>query len=283
VRSLKARRTARLWVRLRFGGWASVFGYVYMGVALTCLIDGSVTLGAVGLVLGVPLTWVCGLWVVPRSEDAYMSAVSACLIGWATSATGILARRSAASRDHAAMILASLPSSLSHELREKLGTALERQIENPVPTRDTVYARAISAYELRVLLESTLAQLEEGEADDAVRLRAAIAERRDASQVARREYSDALSQEQVCLAKIKSPTRLRERHGRYVQLVDRYRDAVDVCNDAINGAQAEEMQHAAEEMSELWQAMNDFGQAVANRLEEYYGQQSLRSTRNADE
>jgi hypothetical protein len=270
----QARRKARVRVRLRLGGWAPVFGYVYIGVALTYLIDTSVTLGAVGLVLGVPVTWVCGLWVVPRSEDAYVLAVSAALSEWVADAVGIRARRASANREYASAILASLPSWLSYDLRENLSAALEREGETPEPTRDVVYVRVMLAHELFVLLKSTLAQLENNAEDDhAAELRAAIAGHIDASRTAQREFLRALRREQVCLAKISSPAALRARHDLYLQLVGEYGDAVAAWGDASESEQAEVVQQAAEEICNLWQATDDFRRTMAHKLQECYGNQ----------
>jgi hypothetical protein len=122
----RARRRARGWVRSRFKGWAPWLGYVYLALALACVVEEPAALGAVGLVLGVPVTWVCGLWVVPRSEDAYVLAVSNMLQDWGVEVELAQRRHVAENREMTAFIDAKQAASrefLDALRREQVGLA----------------------------------------------------------------------------------------------------------------------------------------------------------------
>ena len=149
----RARCRARAWVRYRFKGWGPLLGYVYLGLALACVIGESAVLGVVSVVMGVPVTWVCGLWVVPRSEDAYVLAVANVFKDWGTEVTGILGLHAAESREMIIAVLGSLPESFKPELRDRVNSALERKIEVAAPTREVVYAQIMSSYEVSLLLK----------------------------------------------------------------------------------------------------------------------------------
>ena len=272
VRWRRARRKARVWVRRWLKGLAPLCGYLYLCVALTYLIDASVPLGAVALAVGgIPVTWLCGLWVVPRSEDAYILTLSKCLTEWATDVESIRRRRLADGPGYASAILEALPSSVPTELRDKLSIALGRETEDLSPARDGMYTRALAAHELVGVLNATRAGLQRaGDAHEA-RLGAAIARRKTAIEDAQREFLDALLQEQLCLAKMKPPASLRMQHDAYVQLVGEYGEAVTACNAAIEGEQVEVAEQAAQDMCGRWQAIDDFRQMMARRLVECFG------------
>lgn len=259
-----------MWVRRWLKGWAPLCGYLYLGAALTALIDVSVALGVIALVLGIAVTWVCGMWVAPRSEDAYLLELSRCMTEWTRDVEAMRARR-AASADYGSEILATLPASVSSDLRDRLSSALGRETEESPPTRDRLYARALEAHELSGLLQMTLAGLHTAEDVHEARLGAAITDRKAAVEVAQREFLDVLLREQAYLAGMKPPASLRVQHDGYVQLVGDYREAVTACNLAIEGGQVAAVKQAAKEMCDRWQAMDDFRQMMASRVVECFG------------
>lgn len=262
----RVRRQARGWVRHRFKGWAPWLGYLYLALALTCVIEESAVLGAVGLALGVPVTWACGLWVVPRSEDAYVLAISNTLHDWGVEVEQAPRRQSAEDREMATAILDSCPQSLQPGLHQSLRSALERKTENAAPTREVVYARIISSHEQFVMLKATLAQIEDTEDDRALAFRAAVTTLLDARRAASREFLDALRREQVSLAEISPPPTLRESHNAYLQLCGRYSDAVAACYETIESKRTDSLQQTAEEVCDLWQARHDYSRAIATIL-----------------
>jgi hypothetical protein len=267
----RARRQARGWVRGRFKGWAPWLGYLYLALALICAIEGPTALGAVGLVLGVPVTWVCGLWVVPRSEDAYVLAVATSLQSWKVEVERARDRHAVESREMAAAILSSFPESLPVGLREKLRSIVEIEAEQLAPTREVVYARIISSHEQLVVLRTTLAQIENAGEDQASAFRTATTTFFDAKRATSREFLDALGREQEGLAEIAPPSTLRESHDAYLRLCDRYKDAVIACHEAIEGERTDSIQQAAEEVCDLWQARQDYVRAIGSRLRESFG------------
>jgi hypothetical protein len=267
----RVQRQARGRVRSRFRGWAPWLGYVYLALALTCMVEESAALGVVGLVLGVPVTWACGLWVVPRSEDAYVLAVSKALQDWRMDVERARRRHAAENREMAATILGSFPASLQPELRQKLGSILEIETESTEPTRELVYASIISSYEQLVMLRATLVQIENADGDRASAFQAAVTTLLDAKQTASREFLDALGREQVGLAEITPPLAFRKFHNAYLQLCSRYSDAVTACYEAIEDERKDSVQQTAQEVCDLWQARQDYSRAMANRLQEYFG------------
>lgn len=267
----RARRRARGRVRSRFKGWAPWLGYVYLALALTCVVEESAALGVVGLVLGVPVTWACGLWVVPRSEDSYVLAVSKALQDWRMDVERARRRNAAENREMAATILGSFPGSLQPELRQKLSSILEIKTESAEPTRELVYASIISSYEQLVVLRATLAQIENADGDSASAFQTAVTSLLDAKQAASREFLDALRREQVGLAEITPPPALREFHNAYLQLCGQYSDAVTACYKAIEDERKDSVQQAAQEVCDLWQARQDYSRAMADKLRECFG------------
>jgi hypothetical protein len=267
----RARRQARGWVRHRFKGWAPWLGYVYLALALICVVEESAALGAVGLVLGVPITWACGLWVMPRSEDAYVLAVSNVLQEWGTEVERAQGRHAAESAELATAVLDSLPGALQPELRQRLSDALHGKTTNAALTRDMLFTRLVFAHRQRVVLRATLAQIENEKDDRASEVTASVRRFLDERHATDHEYLDAVRQEQMSLAKIMPPSALRGSHDALVRLCDQYRDAVAVYYEAIEDEQTDSVQQAAEEVCDLWQARQDYSRAMADKLRECFG------------
>ncbi len=200
----RARHRARGWVRYRFKGWAPWLGYLYLALALAYAIDEAVVPGIVGLALGVPVTWTCGLWVVPRSEDAYILAVSNTLRDSGVEIEQAQRRHSVESAELAAAVLDSLPASLQPELRQRLNDALHRKATSAVLTQDALFTRLVSAHKQRVALRATLAQIEIKE-DDVSEVTATVRTFLGERNAADRMYMDAVRQEQMRLTKIVPP------------------------------------------------------------------------------
>jgi hypothetical protein len=245
-------------------------GYLYLALALAYAIDEGVVPGIVGLALGVPVTWTCGLWVVPRSEDAYILAVSNTLRDSGVEIEQAQRRHSAESADLATAVLDSLPVSLHSELRQRLNDALHRKVTSAVLTQDALFTRLVSAHKQRVALKATLAQIEIKD-DDVSDVTAAVRKFLDERSAADHMYLDAVRQEQMRLTKIVPPPALRGFHDMLLQLCDRYIDAVAAYYVALEGEQTDEVQQTAERMCDLWQARQDYSRAMANRLQECFG------------
>jgi hypothetical protein len=244
---------------------------VYLALALTCVVEESAALGVVGLVLGVPVTWACGLWVVPRSEDAYVLDVSNVLQGWGTEVERAQGRHAAESAELATAVLDSLPESLQPELRQRLSDALHRKTVNAALTRDVLFTRLVSAHRQRVVLRATLAQIENEKDDRASEVTATVRRFLDERHAADHEYLDAVRQEQVRLAGITPPPALRGSHDTLLQLCSRYRAAVAAYYEAIEDEQTDSVQQVAEEVCDLWQARQDYSRAMADKLRECFG------------
>lgn len=266
-RSRSARRRARSWVRHRLKGWAPWFGYLYLALALAYAIDKSLTLGIVGLMFGVPITWVCGLWVLPRSEDAYALATSNVLHDWGAKIRYMQRRHSAESRRLATATLDSLPGSIPSSLRNRLGSALERKPEDTAPTREMVQARLVSSYEQRITLKAVLKQIETECHDDAPALQEAATNLLVARQSANREFLAALTEERVCLANVRPPRALVGMHDAIVQLCDEYQSAVAACFEAIEAEDGDAVRRTADEVSSIWQARRDARRVVMGILQ----------------
>lgn len=264
----RGRRQVRSWVRSRLGRYAPWLGYVYLALVLVCAIEVSTALGTVGLVLAVPFTWICGLWVFPGGEDAYVLAVSNTLHNCKMQ-VGQAQRRHAAENDRiATAILASLLDSL--ELHQRLSSVLGHGPENGGPARERMYARMIFSHEQFIVLKETLAQIENKRDDRASVVQAKLTTLLDAKQVANHEFLDALSEERARLAKAKPPPILCGFHNSLLDLCDQYRNAVAVCYEAIEGDRADSLQQAAHEVCDLWQIRQGYSQAVAERLRECF-------------
>jgi hypothetical protein len=244
-------------------------GYLYVALALAYAVDDFDAGAIVALVLGVPITWVCSLWVVPRSEDAYALAMSRVLNKWGTDAATMLKRRATETREIGTRSLDSLPASLRAPLSDRLNAVLDRETESAIPTRETIYGRAMAAHELSGLLKS---MLEDESVDNghAASVRTALVKLVDARRETQREFLGALQREKACVVKIRPPIRSRALHKAYVQLAGRYSDAVVVCYAAIEGDRDDEMQQSAEDMCDLWQARQDYRRDMATRLRERY-------------
>jgi hypothetical protein len=217
------------------------------------------------------VTWACGLWVVPRSEDAYVLAVSKALQDWRMDVERARHRNAAENREMAATILGSFPASLQPELRQKLSSILEIKTESAERTRELVYASIISSYEQLVVLKATLAQIENADGDSASAFQTAVTSLLDAKQAASREFLGALRREQVGLAEITPPPALREFHNAYLQLCGRYSDAVTACYEAIEDERKDSVQETAQEVCDLWRARQDYNRAMADKLRECFG------------
>lgn len=270
LRLRRARHRARGWVRCRFKGWAPWLGYLYLALALAYAIDEAVVPGIVGLALGVPVTWTCGLWVVPRSEDAYILAVSNTLRDSGVEIEKAQRRHSAEGAAPATAVLDSLPASLQPELRQRLNDALHRKVTSAVLTQDALFTRLVSAHKQRVALRATLAQIEIKD-DDVSEVTATVRTFLDERNAADRMYLDAVRQEQMRLTNIVPPTALRGFHDMLLQLSDRYIDAVAAYYLALEDEQMDEVQQTAKRMCDLWQARQDYSRTMANRLRESFG------------
>lgn len=266
----RASHRARGWVRCRFKGWAPWLGYLYLALALAYAIDGAVVLGIVGLALGVPVTWTCGLWVVPRSEDAYVLAVSNTLRDSGVEIEQAQRRHSAKSAELATAVLDSLPASLQPELRQRLNDALHRKATSAVLTQDALFTRLVSAHKQRVALRAMLVRIEIKD-DDVSEVTATMRTFLDERNAADRMYLDAVRQEQTRLTQIVPPTTLRGFHDMLLQLYDRYIDAVAAYYLALEYEQIDEIQQTAKRMCDLWQARQDYSRTMANRLRESFG------------
>lgn len=253
-RSRSARRQVRSWVRYRFKGWAPWLGYLYLALALAGAIDEPLTLGVIGLVLGVPITWVCGLWVLPRNEDAYALATSKVLHDWEVEIKRIQLRHSSESRRLATATLDRLPESLPPGSRERLSNALVRKPEDAAPTPEMVRVRIISSYLQRMALKAALQQIETECHHCAPAIHAAVTSLLDARRAANHEFLAALAEERACLAKIASPRALSGAHSAFVQLCQEYRDAIAASYDAIEAEQEEAVRRSADRVCSIWQA-----------------------------
>jgi len=265
----RSTRKLRAWMRHRLRGWTPAMGYLYIAMALAYAVDDFDAGAIVALVLGVPVTWVCSLWVVPRSEDAYALAMSRVLNKWGTDAAAMLKRRAIETREIATRSLDSLAASLRAPLNDRLNAVLDGETETSIPTRETICGRAMAAHELSGLLKLMLED-ESVDNEHAAAVRTALVKLVDARRETQREFLDALQREKACVVKIRPPIRSRALHEAYVQLAGQYSDAVVACHAAIEGDREDEMQQSAEVMCDLWQARQDYRQDLATRLRERY-------------
>jgi hypothetical protein len=74
-------RRSRDLVRRRLGTGALICALILLGAAAWLIVDGMIIFGAIASLVGVGGTWLVGLWVVPRSGDAYAKRITQLLPG----------------------------------------------------------------------------------------------------------------------------------------------------------------------------------------------------------
>jgi hypothetical protein len=265
-------RLVRARVRHVFRGGTPWLGYLYLVFASLLALNVSSILGAALLILGIPVTWACGLWVIPRGTDGYVLAMMEQFGTWGAQVVTAQRESTARNRELLVTVLDSLPWSLPEPMRDQLKTALEQEYVEVEPTPRQVYDKIITTHELYTLLSSILEHVKsEEENSEVALLRETIARFMDAGRISRRNFLDALEHERSGIAEARPPTRLREWHDAYGQLTDKYATAVAVCYEEIESRQVDSMHEVAEEVSVLWETRQILRNEMANLAQECFG------------
>jgi hypothetical protein len=245
------RREARRRVEKALKGGAPWVGYLYVATALAVVVSQPPLPAAVAAALAVPVTWLCGLWIVPRGEDAYLATVAKLFWQCDIATVHLGHQLSAAIRDDEALLAS---------LAEDASTAK--------PAKDGIVAGVRRLKEISAAVEKLNAQ-----ADSAgPPLDAAFKRVFSARLTAGREYLTVMERERQAVGALTPPPSLRGAQALILRVNDEVRAAMSGCVEAIEQQDDAAVDHWAAEVAsalrERWDLRRDLA-ALLGSTHEY--------------
>jgi hypothetical protein len=255
---LYARRVRAYLVR-RLHGWVYLFALTIVAVAILLVADGDKVLGYVVLLLAIPATWLGGVWVSPRGDDAYVLAMRDVIRGGAAEATNANRVR----QDHMRILRKTItdldPPRQLTDFHQQVVSQLESIDRFEADGAGTLEDRAVRMHEIRrelvrVLDDLTVQPSEPYVGELTCRIEDYMRETISSLDIVQKPFR----QRSEKLTKIRPPQRWKARHEMSVKTFSDYFSALHNYYATLEDESIDAIRHAAKELAVQYEELTRF-------------------------
>jgi hypothetical protein len=244
--TMSHRRLVRAFIQRRLGIAAPLLALAIVSGAFVLIVDGSIAVGCVVLLLAIPSTWMCGLWIVPNSVDAYAHKMAHLLRDDFAETTREDHQQVERLRDITAAIERLEPPREFMELHVRVLDILQQMDSIKQDDSRELVDRTAQAFRLRQQLLQIREELDGYAAESYI---VELADALDNRMVVTTEAADAiqrlLQHQGETLKKLKVPRSWGSQHNAYVQQFTSYLEALERYYGVIKGGSIGEAERAA--------------------------------------